>query len=78
MGYDIDNDINHTQAIVDTSKQLKEYAMGEGAKYYSDVKHEFKFTDANGTEHVINMSKMNLKLSLHKLGPMVQLQELVM
>lgn len=61
MGYDIDNDINHTQAIVDTSKQLKEYAMGEGAKYYSDVKHEFKFTDANGTEHVINMSKNELE-----------------
>ena len=47
MGYDIDNDINHTQAIVDTSKQLKEYAMGEGAKYYSDIGIDLKDTDGN-------------------------------
>lgn len=36
FGYDIDAEINNTQAIVDTSKRLKEYTMGEGAKYYSD------------------------------------------
>lgn len=47
MGYDIDNDINHAQAIADTSKQLKEYAMGEGAKYYSDIGIDLKDTDGN-------------------------------
>lgn len=47
MGYDIDNDINHAQAIADTSKQLKEYAMGEGAKYYSDIGIDLKDNDGN-------------------------------
>lgn len=47
MGYDIDNEINHAQAIADTSKQLKEYAMGEGAKYYSDIGIDLKDNDGN-------------------------------
>ena len=55
MGYDIDNDINHTQAIVDTSKQLKEYAMGEGAKFYSDESHS---VSANGSN--FNLSRNDL------------------
>lgn len=55
MGYDIDNDINHTQAIVDTSKQLKEYAMGEGAKFYSDKSHS---VSANGSS--FNLSRNDL------------------
>ncbi len=61
MGYDIDNDINHTQAIVDTSKQLKEYAMGEGAKFYSNKEHDFSFYDEQGTKHDIKMSKNQLE-----------------
>ena len=47
FGYDIDSDINHTQSIIDTSKQLKEYTMAEGAKYYSDVGIDLKDSSNN-------------------------------
>lgn len=55
MGYDIDNDINHTQAIVDTSKQLKEYAMGEGAKFYSDNYHK---VSAGGYDFALSRNEL--------------------
>lgn len=53
-GYNIDAEIQNAQSIVDTSDKLMGYAMGEGAKYYSDEVQrnlEFKYVDANGIEH---------------------------
>lgn len=64
IGYDIEEAINNTQSIVDTSKKLKEYTMGEGAKYYSDRVQSLTYVDAAGNTHTINTSRNALQAAI--------------
>lgn len=64
-GYNIDEAINVAQATADTSKRLKEYAMGEGAKYYSDViQRGLEYTDANGKKFNFDASRNDIQAAV--------------
>ena len=62
-GYDADYEIKHAGAIEDSAARLRNYANGEGAKYYSDDVHGYSYTDSTGT-HNISMSRNDLKLAI--------------
>lgn len=56
LGYDIDREIAHADSIVSATKQVRDYTMSEGAKFFSDEKQKLSFVDSSGKSHSVNYS----------------------